>query len=152
MGHCERAQRASVAINRQGILMILALYTVDCFALLAMTRGSVHKVVSVMLSEAKHLYRFQDLCFSLVFISVYDSISWLFSSRGTGGLLAIASTKCLRVMIVSPLIPLKSPTPARFLNVRYACICHAPQRFVYVMPFGSNIDVARCGWDVEIGK
>ncbi|MDE7254867.1 MAG: hypothetical protein K2N54_01670 [Helicobacter sp.] len=24
---------------------------------------------------------------------------------------------------------------------------HAPQRCVYVMPFGSNIDVARCGWD-----
>ncbi|MDE7174118.1 MAG: hypothetical protein K2N70_07215, partial [Helicobacter sp.] len=25
-----------------------------------------------------------------------------------------------------------------------------PQRCVYVMPFGSNIDVARCGWDVGI--
>ncbi|MDE7256291.1 MAG: hypothetical protein K2N54_08985 [Helicobacter sp.] len=31
--------------------------------------------------------------------------------------------------------------------MRYACICHAPQRCVYVMPCGSNIDVARCGWD-----
>ena len=29
--HCERAHWASVATNRQGILMILALYTVDCF-------------------------------------------------------------------------------------------------------------------------
>ncbi|MDE7254679.1 MAG: hypothetical protein K2N54_00690 [Helicobacter sp.] len=28
-------------------------------------------------------------------------------------------------------------------------LCHAPQRFVYVMPFGSNIDVARCGWDAH---
>ena len=34
-----RASTASVAINRQEILMILALYTVDCFALLAMTIG-----------------------------------------------------------------------------------------------------------------
>ncbi|MDE7174286.1 MAG: hypothetical protein K2N70_08100, partial [Helicobacter sp.] len=25
---------------------------------------------------------------------------------------------------------------ARFLKVRYACICHAPQRCVYVMPLG----------------
>ncbi|MDE7254832.1 MAG: hypothetical protein K2N54_01480 [Helicobacter sp.] len=24
---------------------------------------------------------------------------------------------------------------------------HIPQRCVYVMPCGSNIDVARCGWD-----
>ncbi|MDE7255621.1 MAG: hypothetical protein K2N54_05520 [Helicobacter sp.] len=31
-----------------------------------------------------------------------------------------------------------------WLRTDYA---HAPQRFVYVMPFGSNIDVARCGWD-----
>ncbi|MDE7255204.1 MAG: hypothetical protein K2N54_03400, partial [Helicobacter sp.] len=30
--------------------------------------------------------------------------------------------------------------------------CHAPQRCVYVMPFGSNIDVARCGWDVGISE
>ncbi|MDE7255428.1 MAG: hypothetical protein K2N54_04535 [Helicobacter sp.] len=29
-------------------------------------------------------------------------------------------------------------------------LCHAPQRFVYVMPYGSNIDVARCGWEIEI--
>ncbi|MDE7256205.1 MAG: hypothetical protein K2N54_08555 [Helicobacter sp.] len=27
---------------------------------------------------------------------------------------------------------------------------HAPQRFVYVMPYGSNIDVARCGWDAHM--
>ena len=27
---------------------------------------------------------------------------------------------------------------------------NSPQRFVYVMPYGSNIDVARCGWDVRI--
>ncbi|MDE7255678.1 MAG: hypothetical protein K2N54_05825 [Helicobacter sp.] len=27
---------------------------------------------------------------------------------------------------------------------------HAPQRCVYVMPFGSNIDVARCGWESGI--
>ncbi|MDE7447858.1 MAG: hypothetical protein K2M51_02290 [Helicobacter sp.] len=26
---------------------------------------------------------------------------------------------------------------------------HVPQRFVYVMPCGSNIDVARCGWDAR---
>ncbi|MDE7173640.1 MAG: hypothetical protein K2N70_04755, partial [Helicobacter sp.] len=24
---------------------------------------------------------------------------------------------------------------------------NSPQRCVYVMPYGSNIDVARCGWD-----
>ena len=36
--------------------MILGLYTVDCFGYcLAMTRGSVHKIFIVMLSEAKHL-------------------------------------------------------------------------------------------------
>ncbi|MDE7256145.1 MAG: hypothetical protein K2N54_08250, partial [Helicobacter sp.] len=45
------------------------------------------------------------------------------------------------------------PKPlARFFNVRYACICRTPQRCVYVMPYGSNIDVARCGWDVRIGE
>ncbi|MDE7254915.1 MAG: hypothetical protein K2N54_01910, partial [Helicobacter sp.] len=38
-------------------------------------------------------------------------------------------------------------TPARFLNVAPHGLCHTPQRFVYVMPFGSNIDVARCGWE-----
>ncbi|MDE7254766.1 MAG: hypothetical protein K2N54_01145 [Helicobacter sp.] len=27
---------------------------------------------------------------------------------------------------------------------------NSPQRFVYVMPFGSNIDVARCGWEIGI--
>ncbi|MDE7256021.1 MAG: hypothetical protein K2N54_07605, partial [Helicobacter sp.] len=47
----------------------------------------------------------------------------------------------------SPYPPLTPNPLARFLKVRYACICHAPQRCVYVMPFGSNIDVARCGWD-----
>ncbi|MDE7174175.1 MAG: hypothetical protein K2N70_07510, partial [Helicobacter sp.] len=26
---------------------------------------------------------------------------------------------------------------------------NSPQRCVYVMPCGSNIDVARCGWDVK---
>ncbi|MDE7255143.1 MAG: hypothetical protein K2N54_03075 [Helicobacter sp.] len=26
-------------------------------------------------------------------------------------------------------------------------LCRTPQRCVYVMPCGSNIDVARCGWD-----
>ena len=37
--------------------MILALYTLDCFGYrLAMTRGSVHKIFIVMLSEAKHLF------------------------------------------------------------------------------------------------
>ena len=37
--------------------MILALYAVDCFGCrLAMTRGSVHKIFIVMLSEAKHLF------------------------------------------------------------------------------------------------
>ncbi|MDE7256290.1 MAG: hypothetical protein K2N54_08980, partial [Helicobacter sp.] len=29
-------------------------------------------------------------------------------------------------------------------------LCRAPQRCVYVMPCGSNIDVARCGWEFEI--
>ncbi|MDE7255509.1 MAG: hypothetical protein K2N54_04955, partial [Helicobacter sp.] len=43
-----------------------------------------------------------------------------------------------------------TPNPlARSSNVRYACICRTPQRCVYVMPFGSNIDVARCGWGVH---
>ncbi|MDE7255692.1 MAG: hypothetical protein K2N54_05900, partial [Helicobacter sp.] len=32
-----------------------------------------------------------------------------------------------------------------WLRTDYA---HAPQRCVYVMPYSSNIDVARCGWDV----
>ncbi|MDE7256146.1 MAG: hypothetical protein K2N54_08255 [Helicobacter sp.] len=27
---------------------------------------------------------------------------------------------------------------------------NAPQRCVYVMPCGSNIDVARCGWDAHM--
>ncbi|MDE7217803.1 MAG: hypothetical protein K2N20_06915, partial [Helicobacter sp.] len=45
------------------------------------------------------------------------------------------------------------PKPlARFFNVRYACICRTPQRCVYVMPYGSNIDVARCGWEIGIGE
>ncbi|MDE7254808.1 MAG: hypothetical protein K2N54_01360 [Helicobacter sp.] len=29
---------------------------------------------------------------------------------------------------------------------------NAPQRCVYVMPCGSNIDVARCGWEFGIGE
>ncbi|MDE7256055.1 MAG: hypothetical protein K2N54_07775 [Helicobacter sp.] len=29
---------------------------------------------------------------------------------------------------------------------------HSPQRCVYVMPFGSNIDVVRCGWEIGIGE
>ncbi|MDE7255918.1 MAG: hypothetical protein K2N54_07060 [Helicobacter sp.] len=36
-----------------------------------------------------------------------------------------------------------------WLRTDYA---HAPQRFVYVMPLGSNIDVARCGWENGIGE
>ena len=48
VGHCERAQRASAATNRQGILMILALYTVDCFGYrLAMTQNSACKKYSL---------------------------------------------------------------------------------------------------------
>ncbi|MDE7255969.1 MAG: hypothetical protein K2N54_07340 [Helicobacter sp.] len=27
---------------------------------------------------------------------------------------------------------------------------HIPQRNVYVMPYGSKIDVARCGWGIRI--
>ncbi|MDE7216643.1 MAG: hypothetical protein K2N20_00925, partial [Helicobacter sp.] len=27
---------------------------------------------------------------------------------------------------------------------------NSPQRCVYVMPCGSNIDVARCGWEIRI--
>ncbi|MDE7217776.1 MAG: hypothetical protein K2N20_06770, partial [Helicobacter sp.] len=48
-----------------------------------------------------------------------------------------------------PLSPFNPQSLARFLNVRYACICRNPQRCVYVMPCGSNIDVARCGWDAH---
>ncbi|MDE6979736.1 MAG: hypothetical protein K2O85_09260 [Helicobacter sp.] len=33
-----------------------------------------------------------------------------------------------------------------WLRTDYA---HIPQRFIYAMPFGSNIDVARCGWDAH---
>ncbi|MDE7255101.1 MAG: hypothetical protein K2N54_02865, partial [Helicobacter sp.] len=29
-------------------------------------------------------------------------------------------------------------------------LCRTPQRCVYVMPCGSNIDVARCGWGLEL--
>ena len=83
-----RASKASVATNRQGILMILALYTVDCFGYrLAMTMGSVHKNFIVMLSEAKHLLdsTFLDSACFRIFVRFY---SLLFSSRGTGGLIA----------------------------------------------------------------
>ena len=53
------------------------------------------------------------------------------------------------LMIVYPLISLIIPqTPARFYNVLYYVNC--PQRCVYVMPFGSNIAVVRCGWDFGI--
>ncbi|MDE7256295.1 MAG: hypothetical protein K2N54_09005 [Helicobacter sp.] len=71
----------------------------------------------------KHFFRFSAL---------------LFSSRGTRG------TTCEAF----PLSPFNPQSLARFLKV---CaphgLCHVPQRFVYVMPCGSNIDVARCGWD-----
>ena len=52
--HCERAQRASVAINRQGILMILALYTVDCFAHARNDKNSVCKIFHCHVALAKH--------------------------------------------------------------------------------------------------
>ena len=64
--------------------MILALYTVDCFALLAMTRDSVHKNFIVMLSEAKHLLASMLFRFSLVIIFIYDSMLGFFLQGGQG--------------------------------------------------------------------
>ena len=89
--------------------MILALHTVDCFGYrLAMTRGSVHKNFIVMLSEAKHLFAI------LIFA---------YFVKGDRGATCEAP----------PLSPLTIPqTPSRFLIVRCTCICHSPQRFVYV--------------------
>ena len=66
--------------------MILALYTVDCFGYrLAMTRGSVHKIFIVMLSEAKHSFRFHAFCFSLVFI-FFAILNVAFFFKGDRGL------------------------------------------------------------------
>ena len=102
--HCERAQRASVATNRQGILMILALHTVDCFALLAMTIGiSCH----VERSETS--------------LAIPIFVSFVKGDRGA-------------TCEAPPLSPLTIPqTPSRFLEVCAPHgLCHAPQRFVYV--------------------
>ena len=89
VGHCERAQRASAATNRQGILMILALHTVDCFALLAMTKNSACKNIhchversETSLSDSKLLWIPSSFHLYLRFYAL------LFSSRGTGGLIA----------------------------------------------------------------
>ena len=59
-----RASKASVATNRQGILMILALYTVDCFGYrLAMTRNSIHKNIYCHVERSETSLRFHAWIF-----------------------------------------------------------------------------------------
>ena len=112
-----------------------------------LARNDTWNLYFVMLSEAKHLCEF--LSFEILHsLTRVQNDKWLdsleirfsfFSLRGTGGLIA-----------KQPSYPPKTPKPlARFFNVHYACICRTPQRCVYVIPFGSNIDVARCGWGLE---
>ena len=95
-----------------------------------------------MLSEEKHLFQIPS-CFGfpLVFIFNLWFYSWLFSSRGTGGLLACTPHYIFEsqmVCICYPFVALRQtllwpPTPARFsTDCAPHGLCHAPQRFVYV--------------------
>ena len=75
-----------------------------------------------MLSEAKHLLdsTFLD---STSFHLYLQILRLAFFFKGDRGATCEAP----------PLSPLTIPqTPSRLLNVRCTCICHAPQRFVYV--------------------
>ncbi|MDE7255501.1 MAG: hypothetical protein K2N54_04915 [Helicobacter sp.] len=108
-------------------------------ATLALTRNLV------MLSKAKHLFGF--LCFEILQPqmrlqndNLLDSLEvyfFFFFVKGDRGLNCEAA----------PLSPFDPQTLARFFNVRYACICRAPQRCVSIIAFGTYGDVARCGWD-----
>ncbi|MDE7173071.1 MAG: hypothetical protein K2N70_01865, partial [Helicobacter sp.] len=60
----------------------------------------------------------------------------------------------LHLLPVCRFAPNAALTPNPLARLLKVCaphgLCHAPQRNVYVMPFGSNIDVARCGWDAHM--
>ena len=60
-----RASVTSVATNRQGILMILALHTVDCFGYrLAMTQNSACKIFHCHVERQRNIsWKFQTLFF-----------------------------------------------------------------------------------------
>ena len=106
-----RASTASVAINRQGIPMILALYTVDCFGYrLAMTRGSVHKNFIVMLSVSETSLSDSKLLWIPSFSSLSMILRLSFFFKGDRGLNCEAA----------PYPPL-TPNPCTLLN----CLCSA---------------------------
>ena len=139
--HCEQSE----AINRHRIPMILASHTVGCHARtlcsLAMTlkywrcdfsrthyficavETAPPKFPFVMLSEAKHLFWIPSRFDSVLLSSFFVILFLAFFFKGDRGATCEAP----------PLSPLTIPqTPSRLLNVRCTCICHSPQRFVYV--------------------
>ena len=86
-----RASVTSVVTNRQGILMILALHTVDCFANARNDNWNL-----VMLSEAKHLFAI------LIFA---------YFVKGDRGATCHSKHEVLACYDSLPPIPLKSPKP-----------------------------------------